>query len=52
MVLFQNASVREYLKARVDFFTREILQTLVAKAFHGKRSHHSAVNKARFKSRD
>jgi len=43
MVLFQMRQFAEYLKARVDFFTREILQTLGAKAFHGKRSHHSAV---------
>src|ERR1700730_1433832 len=33
----------EYLKARVNFLARKILQPLRPEAFHGKRSHYTAV---------
>jgi len=43
MALFQVRQFAEYLKARINFSARKILQPLRTEAFHGKRSHHATV---------
>src|ERR1039458_2276421 len=42
-VLFQVRQFAEDLKTGVNFFAREILQSLCPEAFHGERSHHASV---------
>src|ERR1700704_6493552 len=43
MLLLQVRQFAEYLKARINFLARKILQPLRPELFYRKRSHHAAV---------